>query len=226
MSTTAAIYLRVSTDEQASSGNGLNAQEDAARAAAQRAGFKVAGVFTDAGVSGAAPLADRPALLAAVAALPRGGVLLVAKLDRVSRDRGVSVDVDRLLLAQRCRLISAAGEGTESDDPAHTLIRHVLDAVNGHERLVIKARTRAALQARKRRGLKNGGGVPYGFILEDDGVTLRAHEAEQAVLAEARALRGAGLSLRAVAAELASRGFVARTGKVFDPQQVRRMVAA
>lgn len=226
MTNAAAIYLRVSTEEQASNRNGLHAQEDAARAAAERAGFDVVGVFIDAGVSGAAPLAERPGLLAALAALPRGGVLLVAKLDRVSRDRGVSVDVDRCLAARRCRLVSASGEGTENDDPASILLRHILDATNAHERLVIAARTRAALQARKARGQKNGGGVPYGHTLADDGVTLLPHEGEQAVIREARTLRAAGLSLRAVAAELAARGFVARTSKVFDAQQVRRMVAA
>ena len=56
-----------------------------------------------------------------------------------------------------------------------------------------------------------GGHAPYGFALAADGVVLVEVEAEQAVLAEARALRSSGLSLRATAAELARRGFIART---------------
>ena len=57
------------------------------------------------------------------------------------------------------------------------------------------------------------------------GVALVEVEAEQAVIGEARALRAAGLSLRAAAAELARRGFLARAGRPFAAEQVRRMVA-
>ena len=48
---------------------------------------------------------------------------------------------------------------------------------------------------------------------------------EQEAIAIARELRDAGMSLRAVAAELAERGFRSRTGKVFAPTQIARMVA-
>jgi hypothetical protein len=67
---------------------------------------------------------------------------------------------------------------------------------------------------------------PYGYAIADDGVTLLPHEGEQATIRQARTLYETGLSLRAVAAELAARGFVARTSKVFHAQQVRRMIYA
>jgi len=40
------------------------------------------------------------------------------------------------------------------------------------------------------------------------------------VIAEARKLRAAGLTLRAVARQLHEHGFVARSGRAFHPQQV------
>jgi hypothetical protein len=69
-----------------------------------------------------------------------------------------------------------------------------------------------------------GHSAPYGFALAADGVSLVEVEAEQAVIADARALRAAGLSLGAVAKRLASRGSVSRSGRVFLRQQIRRMV--
>lgn len=220
---TAAIYLRVSTDEQGESGNGLRAQEDACRAYAARMGLDVAGVFVDAGVSGVASLEVRPGLLDAMGAIERGGVLLVAKRDRLARDPLVGAMVERLVGRKGARIVSAAGEGTENDDPTSVLMRRIVDAFAEYERLVIGARTKSALKARRTRGLKTGGDAPYGFAVVNG--TLVAVEAEQAVIQEARTLRAAGLSLRAVASELQRRGFATRKGGSFDATQVRRMVA-
>jgi hypothetical protein len=64
------------------------------------------------------------------------------------------------------------------------------------------------------------------YALAVDGVALVQVETEQAVIAEARALRTTGLSLRKVAEELDSKGLRARNGRTFAPAQVARMVAA
>ena len=78
-------YLRVSTEDQHL---GPEAQRAAVLAWAGRNGARVVAWHTDHGVSGAAPLAQRPALLAAVAALAAGeaAALVVAKRDRLARD--------------------------------------------------------------------------------------------------------------------------------------------
>lgn len=73
------------------------------------------------------------------------------------------------------------------------------------------------LRSRLRKILLGGSGVPvvpYGRL-----------EGEQAVIAEARALRAAGLSLRKVAAVLDGKGMRTRSGHRFAPAQVSRMVA-
>src|SRR4051794_29844338 len=79
-------YLRVSTDQQADSGLGLEAQRGAVLKTAERLDLPLTDVFTDAGLSGALDLEDRPSLFAAVQALKRGDVLIVAKRDRIGRD--------------------------------------------------------------------------------------------------------------------------------------------
>ena len=87
---------------------------------------------------------------------------------------------------------------------------------------MVAERTSAAMQHVKAQG-RRVGAVPYGFRLGDDGRTLEADEGERTVIRAALELRTAGLSLRAVAAELARRGFVARGGAAFQAMQVQRM---
>jgi hypothetical protein len=59
-----------------------------------------------------------------------------------------------------------------------------------------------------------------------DGRALLPVAAEQAVIAEARRLKGSGLPLRTIAAALERAGMVARSGKRFEAAQVQRMLAA
>ncbi len=223
--TTAIAYLRVSTDEQAASGLGLEAQRAAIEAWAQRNGATVAAYLSDDGVSGAAGLDKRPGLASALAELDNGAVLVVAKRDRLGRDPILCAMVERSAARVGARVVSAAGEGTDDDGPASVLMRRMVDAFAEYERLLIGQRTKAALAAKKARG-ERVGGLPYGYALAEDGATLVENGPEQAVLAEARALRAAGLSLRAVAAELGRRGYLSRTGGAFAATQIQRMVAA
>lgn len=92
--------------------------------------------------------------------------------------------------------------------------------MTGHRRL-----TKAALAVKKGKG-ERVGAIPYGYQLADDGKTLVAHEGEQAVIAVIRALRAEGLSLRAIAAELAPRGFLPRSGGRWYATQIERVLEA
>ena len=79
-------YIRVSSEEQADSGLGLEAQRQRIAAYCAMKGLHLAEVFEDPGISGGKPLATRPAgslLLAAVK--KRKAIVIVAKLDRLFR---------------------------------------------------------------------------------------------------------------------------------------------
>jgi hypothetical protein len=65
--------------------------------------------------------------------------------------------------------------------------------------------------------------VPYGFRREGD--VLVEDETEQAALACVRSLRVAGLSQRAIVAQLVAAGHLARSGRPFSKTQVHRMLA-
>lgn len=216
-------YLRVSTIDQAESGAGLAAQLDACTKYALAQGVKLAAVFQDAGISGAKGLEARPGLLDAVAALEKGDVLVVAKRDRLGRDPIKVAMIESAVARKGARIVSAAGEGTEADDPASVLMRRMIDAFAEYERLLIGARTKAALGAKKRRGERTGA-IPYGKSLGADGVRLVDCPEEQRVINMAREYKLAGLSLRGISARLEAQALFARNGRPFQAQQVRAMV--
>lgn len=198
-------YTRVSTDEQADSRNGLNAQADSCQRWATGQGSTVAASFSDEGISGAAGIEKRPGLMAAIGSLGSGDVLLVAKRDRLGRDPLVLAMIEASVSRKGARIISAAGEGTEADDPSSILMRRMVDAFGEYERLIIKARTKAALGAKKERG-ERVGHIPFGHQLSADGKHLESCEYERAILEEIGALKASGLSLRGIAQELNRRG--------------------
>lgn len=192
----------------------------ACREWAGRTGRDILGPFVDDGVGGAEPLDRRPALLDAVARLGPGDVLLVAKRDRLGRDPIAVAMIEAAVIRKKARIVSAAGEGTESDDPSAILMRRMVDAFAEYERLIIKARTRAALSAKQRRGERTGG-VPYGLRLDPLGrrndkgrlVELVKDPAEFRALARIEAWDRDGWSLRRIAAELDRSGIPTKNGK-------------
>ena len=88
-----AIYTRVSTEEQAKEGYSLAAQEERLRAHAKNQGWAVYKLYMDDGYS--AGTRDRPALkrLLFEASLRRVEVVLVYKIDRLSRSLKDLIDI-------------------------------------------------------------------------------------------------------------------------------------
>ena len=218
-------YVRVSTDKQADHGVSLEAQEAKIRAYASVYDLDLVEVVVDAGAS--AKTLDRPGLARVLAMVKRGAVdaVVVVKLDRLTRsvaDLGTLVDT----YFQKAALLSVS-EQIDTRTAGGRLVLNVLASVAQWEREAIGERTSVAMKHKASKGEFIGGhSAPYGFALAADGVSLVEVEAEQAVIVEAHTLRAAGLSLRAVADELARRGFVSRGGRAFAAEQVRRMVAA
>ena len=210
-------YLRVSTASQAESGAGLDAQHDSCL----RVAGSLAGIYRDEGVSGKTGLDKRPALLDAIAELGKGDILIVAKRDRLGRDPLVVAMIEAAIARKGARIVSAAGEGTDSDSPTDILMRRMVDAFAEYERLIIGARTKAALQAKKARGERTGS-IPYGFRC-DDGVCLVKDELEQAAIVVIKEMNDKGLSLRNIAMRLEKLDYLPR-GKAWHPQSISNIL--
>lgn len=222
--TRAVAYLRVSTDKQADKGVSLDAQRAKVEAYAALYDVDLVEVVVDAGAS--AKTLDRPGLTRALGMLRKGeaDALLVVKLDRLTRSvRDLGELVDRYFASGRAALLSV-GEQIDTRTAAGRLVLNVLASVSQWEREAIGERTAAAMQHKAHVGEFTGGAAPFGFAVDADGVRLVPVAAEQAVLVEARRLRAAGLSLRAVAMELDARGLRSRTGRPFAAVQIARMI--
>jgi DNA invertase Pin-like site-specific DNA recombinase len=215
-------YVRVSTDEQ---DLGPEAQRASIEAWAKRSGVIVVAWHEDR-LCGATPIDKRPALLAAIDALAEygAGVFVIAKRDRLARDVVAAAMIERLAERSGARVVSAAGEGTDNDDPSSMLMRRMVDAFAEYERSLIRARTKAALAVKSARG-ERVGTVAFGKCVAADGRTLIEHEGEVAIIARVREARGRGVTFRSIVAELEAVGIKSRAGRPFGLAQVAGMVA-
>lgn len=238
-------YVRVSGDEQFESAAGRNAQLDAIEACSKRNGWNLVQVFEESeGVSGETPEERRPGLMDALGALKRGNVLVVAKRDRLMRDNIRIAMLEAIIRQRKCRLISAAGEGTEAadpDDPTAFLQKGIVDLFAKYELLLIRLRTRSALAGKRRRGERTGG-VPYGFDLADDGrrskpkkdragnpsgnlpIALVANPAELEILARMVTLRRHRWTYDRITWALKEQSILTKRGRAWDRSSVRHVL--
>lgn len=100
-----AIYIRVSTQEQAQEGYSIGAQTDRLTAYCKAKDWNIADIYTDPGFSGSNM--QRPALQRLLDDVRAGAVdcVLVYKLDRLSRSQKDTLTIiEDLLLKNKCCL--------------------------------------------------------------------------------------------------------------------------
>jgi site-specific DNA recombinase len=146
----------------------------------------------------------------------------VLKLDRLTRSVRDLGDLLKGPFAKAALL--SVSEQIDIRTAAGRLVLNVLASVAQWKCETIGECTATAM-AHKKTKRERVGAVPYGYGLDTDGHTLLPVAAEQAVIAEARRLKKAGMSLRMIVAELTAAGRVARNGRPFAAMQVQRMTA-
>ena len=160
---TVALYLRVSTEEQAKEGTSIKTQEEFLWAWAKLEGLEVYRVYSDPGYSGSSE--DRPdyqqMLRDAEAGLFQG--VAVNKLDRFMRDARLLLNAIEVLDENGVAFI-AVKEGVDTRERgAGRLILTILAAIAEWERDRIQERTTEGRIATARKGGLLGGFVPYGY---------------------------------------------------------------
>jgi len=214
-------YYRVSTTRQGRSGLGLDSQRHAVgEYLASRRGRLIAEhVEIESGRNNARPQLQ----LALVACRVHSATLIVAKLDRLSRNAA-------FLLTLR----DSAVEFVAADMPdANRLTVGILAMIAEHEAEAISARTKAALAAARRRGVQLGNpghlnrrarlkGTKASALLRSARASQRAHDIAPTV----ESLRRNGAeSLRDLARGLEREGIpTPRGGARWHPAQVRSLL--
>ncbi|WP_062114365.1 recombinase family protein [Aureimonas sp. AU40] len=216
----AIAYCRVSTETQGRSGLGLDAQRAAIAAFAAKEGFEIVEWANEVETGkGADALDRRPKLKAALAAARKvKGPVLVAKLDRLSRD----VHFVSGLMAQRVPFIVA-----ELGSDVDPFLLHLYAALGEKERALISHRTRAALQAKKAAGATLGNRTNLAEA-QAAGAASNAATADKFagnVLPVIHQLQATGLTtLRDLAAALTARGVKTARGGEWTAMGVKRIL--
>ena len=207
-----AIYLRVSTEEQSKSGLGIEAQEQLCRQACDRFGLEVLGIYKELGISGKVPPLSRPEFIKAVAdAQKAGGKIMVAKLDRLSRN-----------LHQATGFLDGVYDCPEimiAESPGASMLELRLKAlIAQEERDMISARTKAALAAKKAQGFELG---KVGRAVAHN----KARESTEAAVNRALELRKQGYGWQKIANILNEENFVTSRGSQWSKQSVYKRLA-
>ena len=214
-------YLRVSTQRQQRSGLGIEAQRAAIARFAEAEGILVAAEYVEFETGkGADALDRRPQLAAALAAAKATkSSILVAKLDRLSRD----VAFVSGLMAQRVPFIVA--ELGRNADP---FMLHLYAALAEKERRLISERTKAALAAKRASGVKLGNPTNI-QAAGARGREIQAKDSQEltaGLMPVLTAIRDTGATtLRAVSAALNQRGIRSSRGGQWHPSSVANLLA-
>jgi len=216
-------YIRVSTNVQEKSGLGIEAQREAIARFCATEGMTIASEFVEIETGkGADALERRPQLRAALTAARKAKApMMVAKLDRLSRD----VAFISGMMAERVPFIV-----TELGKDCDPFMLHIYAALAEKERALISARTVAALAAKKAQGAKLGNRTN---LAEAGAKGVAANQKTASafaanVLPNIRQIEkalGDKKTYRAIADALNARGIPSPRGREWQPTTVRNILA-
>lgn len=215
-------YYRVSTNKQGINGLGIDAQRETVNNFLNGGNWKVIDEFTEV-ESG--QKANRPELTKAIKTCNlKGAKLVVAKLDRLSRD------LHFITSLQKANIKFVVAEMPEMNE----LTIHLMAAMAQHERQMISQRTKQALAQARKRGIVLGNPcLRMGKQIEGSGDTSKARKARK-YLADNYAYQMKDIvfglmtdgisSLNGIANELNRQDYKTRFGKAWTATAVKRLV--
>ena len=175
-----AIYVRVSTQEQAKEGYSIQEQIDRLTKYCEAMGWEVYKIYTDPGFSGADT--KRPGLQAMIKDIKRGRVnkVVVYKLDRLSRSQKDTLNlIEDEFLKTGVDFVSMS-ENFDTSTPFGRAIVGILAVFAQLEREQIKERMAMGKEARAKEGQWNGGqNSPLGYDYIDGELVINPFEALQ-----------------------------------------------
>ena len=173
-----ALYVRVSTQEQAKEGYSIGEQLDRLKLYAEAHGWIIVNTYTDAGYSGSNQ--NRPALQDLIKDVKAGKIhkVLVYKLDRLSRSQKDTLElIEDVFMKNNCDFESMTEKFDTSTSFGKAMIG-ILAVFAQLEREQIKERMSLGMEARIKEGKWKGGAhTPFGYDYEHDKLIINPHEA-------------------------------------------------
>ena len=223
---TAAVgYIRVSTVEQAEHGYSLNDQRNRIKTYCAARDWPLVAIVGDHGFSGAD--AARPGLEGLLAVLEDGNadVVVVTKLDRLSRSAALMLSIADDLEAQDVAIVSIT-EAIDTTTPAGKLFRTVLAGVAEFEKELITERLVSGKRSKQRtigpHAYIGGPTIPFGFRAA--GEVMVRDPIEWPVVARILKERSRGLTLTAIAEGLNRDGLRGKRGGLWHAGTLSRLL--
>jgi DNA invertase Pin-like site-specific DNA recombinase len=225
MSNTAIGYIRVSTADQADNGVSLDAQRERLQAYATLAGLDLVQIVEDAGVSGGTPLCERPggAEMLALIRKHKAAHIVALKLDRLFRDAEDALRQTKAWdkAGVGLHLVDVGGQTINTGTAMGRMFLTMMAGFAELERGMIAERTASAMAHKKSRREVYSRPV-LGFQAVDG--YLKPDDEEQLIVREIFAMREQGLSLRAIANNLNSRGIIGKRGGAYHASTIRAVL--
>lgn len=215
-----AIYVRVSTEDQAREGFSLDAQEKRLRAYCAVRGWKVSGIYRDEGQSGRTD--NRPEYVRMMKDMERWDAILVLKMDRIHRNSANFTTMMDNLRKNGKEFTSL----TEKFDTTTAMGRFVMDIIQRMAQLEseqIGERVKIGMTHKAELGDgPMGSGEPYGYTYADNGLVVIKREAE--TVRRIFDMRCQGLSCGDIAANLTNANIPSKKGGPWSRQAVHKII--
>lgn len=217
----AAVYIRVSTQEQAQEGYSVGEQKERLIAYCKAHDWIIADLYVDGGYTGSN--INRPGMQKLISETDKFDVVLVYKLDRLSRSqRDTLYLIEEVFLPNDVDFVSMQ-ESFDTSTPFGKAMIGLLAVFAQLEREQIKERTKMGRLARAKSGLYHGGGnIPIGYDYQEGHLIVNPYEAEQVKKIYEWYL--AGGSLKSVTDRLNAEGYTNRYGSYSSWSSVRNIL--
>ncbi|MBS4538253.1 recombinase family protein [Clostridium sp. D2Q-11] len=218
-----AIYIRVSTQEQAKEGYSIPAQKDKLLAYCTAKNWSIYDVYIDGGFSGGN--INRPALKELLDNLDNFDIVLVYKLDRLSRSQKDTLHlIEDEFLNKNVDFVSLL-EAFDTTSPFGKAMIGILSVFAQLERETIKQRAKLGKERRAKEGLWRGGAhVPTGYIYLEDKEELKVDEYEALQIKEIFHLYGEGKGYKKIADILNAQGYRKKNGGMWHINAIKRIL--
>ncbi|MEF7565044.1 recombinase family protein [Bacillus infantis] len=213
----AAIYVRVSTDEQAKHGYSIPAQIEKLEAYCISQGWEIKEKYIDEGYS--AKDLNRPKFEEMMNQIKNGkiDVLLVYRLDRLTRSVVDLYEILKILDQHNC-MFKSATEVYDTTNAMGRLFITLVAAIAQWERENLAERVRFGMEKKIKSGKWKGGTPPYGYKMVDKNLIVNEKEVH-VVKKIFEASRSFGFYT--VARQLTNKGYPTRKGGDWHVDSVR-----
>lgn len=222
-------YIRVSTETQERKGYGMDTQREDIEKYAKEQGLTLAGIFTDAGITGALAddegeesLAKRQGLLELLDTIEEGDTIIVKNTSRIWRSDNAKALIRREIIKRKANIASVEQPtyNIYTKDPNERLINGMMELLDEYERMSIALKLARGRATKARKGTKPAGVTPYGYRYTADKKGIEVNETEAEAVRQAFTLAQAGNSLQAIADHLTQAGIPTRRNTEWSRQAV------